>query len=93
MSSTLIVLAVVVAVLLVAALMAVKIVGSTSKVCCRRQQGRAPAQPGLRVIVPFVDVMHRVLLRIVTMPIQCQGIITRDNVRTRSRSPQEQSVP
>jgi len=37
-------------------------------------------QPGLRVIVPLVDVLHRVSLRIVTMPIQSQGIITRDNV-------------
>lgn len=37
-------------------------------------------QPGLRVIIPFVDVMHRVSLRIITMPIQSQGIITRDNV-------------
>jgi regulator of protease activity HflC (stomatin/prohibitin superfamily) len=36
--------------------------------------------PGFRVIVPFVDVLHRVSLRIVTMPIQSQGIITRDNV-------------
>src|SRR5659263_541144 len=36
--------------------------------------------PGLRVIIPFVDVLHRVSLRIVTMPIQSQGIITRDNV-------------
>lgn len=37
-------------------------------------------EPGLRFIVPFVDVLHRVSLRIVTMPIQSQGIITRDNV-------------
>jgi regulator of protease activity HflC (stomatin/prohibitin superfamily) len=37
-------------------------------------------QPGLRFIIPFVDVLHRVSLRIVTMPIQSQGIITRDNV-------------
>jgi regulator of protease activity HflC (stomatin/prohibitin superfamily) len=36
--------------------------------------------PGLRLIIPFVDVLHRVSLRIVTMPIQSQGIITRDNV-------------
>jgi len=36
--------------------------------------------PGLRFIIPIVDVMHRVSLRIVTMPIQSQGIITRDNV-------------
>ncbi|MCU1607469.1 MAG: band 7 protein [Modestobacter sp.] len=37
-------------------------------------------QPGLRVIVPVADRLHRVSLRIVTMPIQSQGIITRDNV-------------
>src|SRR5450830_862772 len=37
-------------------------------------------QPGLRLIIPFVDVLHRVSLRIITMPIQSQGIITRDNV-------------
>ena len=36
--------------------------------------------PGLRLIIPVVDVMHRVSLRVVTMPIQSQGIITRDNV-------------
>jgi regulator of protease activity HflC (stomatin/prohibitin superfamily) len=37
-------------------------------------------EPGLRGIIPLVDVMHRVSKRIVTMPIQSQGIITRDNV-------------
>lgn len=37
-------------------------------------------QPGLRLIIPFADVLHRISLRIVTMPIQSQGIITRDNV-------------
>jgi regulator of protease activity HflC (stomatin/prohibitin superfamily) len=36
--------------------------------------------PGLRAIIPFVDNLRRVSLRIVTMPIQSQGIITRDNV-------------
>ncbi|MFJ3334369.1 slipin family protein [Streptomyces sp. NPDC086766] len=36
--------------------------------------------PGLRFIIPFVDVLHRISLRIVTMPIQSQGIITQDNV-------------
>ncbi|WP_433550498.1 slipin family protein [Micromonospora zamorensis] len=35
---------------------------------------------GLTAIIPFVDVLHRVSLRIITMPIQSQGIITRDNV-------------
>jgi regulator of protease activity HflC (stomatin/prohibitin superfamily) len=36
--------------------------------------------PGLIFIVPLLDRVHRVSLRIVTMPIQSQGIITRDNV-------------
>jgi regulator of protease activity HflC (stomatin/prohibitin superfamily) len=36
--------------------------------------------PGLIFIVPLIDRVHRVSLRIVTMPIQSQGIITRDNV-------------
>ena len=37
-------------------------------------------EPGLRLIIPVVEVLRRVSLRIVTMPIQSQGIITRDNV-------------
>jgi regulator of protease activity HflC (stomatin/prohibitin superfamily) len=37
-------------------------------------------KPGLTFIIPFVDMLRRVSLRIVTMPIQSQGIITRDNV-------------
>jgi regulator of protease activity HflC (stomatin/prohibitin superfamily) len=37
-------------------------------------------EPGFQLIIPFVDVLHRVSLRIITMPIQSQGIITRDNV-------------
>ena len=36
--------------------------------------------PGLIFIFPFVDRIHRVSLRIITMPIQSQGIITKDNV-------------
>lgn len=40
----------------------------------------AVRQPGLRFIIPIVDVMHRISMRVVTMPIQSQGIITRDNV-------------
>jgi len=36
--------------------------------------------PGLIVIIPLVDRIRRVSLRIITMPIQSQGIITRDNV-------------
>jgi len=39
-----------------------------------------PRGPGLILIIPLVDRIKRVSLRIVTMPIQSQGIITRDNV-------------
>jgi regulator of protease activity HflC (stomatin/prohibitin superfamily) len=37
-------------------------------------------EPGLRLIVPLIEVLRRVSLRIVTMLIQSQAIITRDNV-------------
>src|SRR6266511_3336793 len=37
--------------------------------------------PGLTLIVPLIEVLRRVSLRIVTMPIQSQGIITRENVQ------------
>jgi regulator of protease activity HflC (stomatin/prohibitin superfamily) len=37
-------------------------------------------KPGLAVIIPFVDRLTKVSLRIITMPIQSQGIITKDNV-------------
>ena len=36
--------------------------------------------PGLILIIPLIDRVERVSLRIITMPIQSQGIITRDNV-------------
>jgi regulator of protease activity HflC (stomatin/prohibitin superfamily) len=36
--------------------------------------------PGLLFIIPLIDRVHRVSLRIITMPIQSQGIITKDNV-------------
>jgi regulator of protease activity HflC (stomatin/prohibitin superfamily) len=41
---------------------------------------RGVREPGLTLIIPVVDVLRRVSLRIVTMPIQSQGIITHDNV-------------
>jgi regulator of protease activity HflC (stomatin/prohibitin superfamily) len=41
---------------------------------------RATRTPGLTLIIPVVDSLRRVSLRIVTEPIQSQGIITRDNV-------------
>ncbi|MFJ4203816.1 slipin family protein [Streptomyces sviceus] len=75
-------LLVVVAVLAVLALaMAVKIVKQYENgVLFRFGRLVGTRDPGLRIIIPFIDVLHRVSLRIVTMPIQSQGIITRDNV-------------
>jgi regulator of protease activity HflC (stomatin/prohibitin superfamily) len=37
-------------------------------------------QPGLRLIIPIIDQMRKVSLRIVTQPIESQKIITKDNV-------------
>ena len=37
-------------------------------------------QPGLNFVIPAVDVLVKVSLRVVTQPIQSQGIITKDNV-------------
>jgi regulator of protease activity HflC (stomatin/prohibitin superfamily) len=39
-----------------------------------------PRGPGVIVFAPFINRVQRVSLRIITMPIQSQGIITRDNV-------------
>jgi regulator of protease activity HflC (stomatin/prohibitin superfamily) len=36
--------------------------------------------PGLRVIIPLIDVMRKVNMRIITMPIPSQRVITEDNV-------------
>lgn len=37
-------------------------------------------EPGLRFMIPLVDRMRKVSMRTITMPIQSQQIITRDNV-------------
>jgi regulator of protease activity HflC (stomatin/prohibitin superfamily) len=37
-------------------------------------------QPGLRLIIPIIDQMRKISLRIVTLPIESQKIITKDNV-------------
>jgi len=44
---------------------------------------QAPAGPGLRLLVPFVDRLVRVDLRTVTLTIPPQEVITRDNVPAR----------
>jgi regulator of protease activity HflC (stomatin/prohibitin superfamily) len=55
-----------------------------------RLQG--PRAPGFNLIIPVVDVLRRVSLRVVTMPIQSQGIITRDNAGIMSASMSPRSL-
>jgi regulator of protease activity HflC (stomatin/prohibitin superfamily) len=82
MPELLIVAVVVVAVLLV-------LVGSTVKLVQQYQRGvvlrfgrllPAVREPGLRLIIPFVDQMTKVPVQTVVMDIPSQGAITRDNV-------------
>jgi regulator of protease activity HflC (stomatin/prohibitin superfamily) len=77
-------IAVVVIVVLVALLgfgLSVRIVRQYEQgVLFRLGRLRGPRAPGFNLIIPVIDVLHRVSLRVVTMPIQSQGIITRDNV-------------
>ena len=78
----LIVLAVVVVVLfLLGAALSARIVKQYEQgVLFRLGRVQGPRYSGFWVIISFIDVLHRVSLRIVTMPIQSQGIITRDKV-------------
>ena len=81
MKSLIVVIVVVAVVLLILMALAVRIVRQYEQgVLFRLGRLRGRRAPGLRMIIPFVDVLHKVSLRIVTMPIQSQGIITRDNV-------------
>jgi regulator of protease activity HflC (stomatin/prohibitin superfamily) len=74
-------IALIIMVLFALASLAVKVVKQYEQgVLFRLGKVIAVRPAGLTVIIPFVDVLNRVSLRIVTMPIQSQGIITRDNV-------------
>ena len=79
------VLIIVVAVLLVVALIALSlslrvVTQYENGVLFRLGKVVGVKDPGLTVIIPVIDRLLKVSLRIVTMPIQSQGIITRDNV-------------
>jgi regulator of protease activity HflC (stomatin/prohibitin superfamily) len=79
---TLVIVVVIVALLVLIGLaMAVRIVWQYERgVLFRLGRLRGARSPGLRLIIPFADTLKKVSLRVVTMPIQSQGIITRDNV-------------
>jgi regulator of protease activity HflC (stomatin/prohibitin superfamily) len=81
MKTLIIVIVVAAVLLLIAFALAVRIVRQYEQgVLFRLGRLHGTRAPGLRLIIPVVDVLHKVSLRIVTMPIQSQGIITRDNV-------------
>ncbi|GAA3455117.1 slipin family protein [Dactylosporangium matsuzakiense] len=75
------VLIVTAAVIVLAAVLSIRVVKQYERgVVFRLGRIVGARPPGLRLLIPIIDQMHRVSLRIVTMPIQSQGIITRDNV-------------
>ncbi|MBA8959190.1 regulator of protease activity HflC (stomatin/prohibitin superfamily) [Rhodococcus percolatus] len=79
MTATIAIVVVVVAALLLSA--SIRVVKQYEKgVHFRLGKIIAVHEPGLRLIIPVVDNLTKVSMRIVTMPIQSQGIITRDNV-------------
>ena len=81
MKALIIIIVVVVALLLLLLAMSIRVIKQYEEgVLFRLGRVIGSRQPGLRLIIPFIDVLHRVSLRIVTMPIQSQGIITHDNV-------------
>jgi regulator of protease activity HflC (stomatin/prohibitin superfamily) len=79
---------VLIAVVVIVVLLALLGFGLSVRIVKQYEQGvlfrlgrlRSSRAPGFQLIIPGVDVLRRVSLRIVTMPIQSQGIITRDNV-------------
>lgn len=76
-----VILIIVVVLAIVLFFMSVKIVKQYERgVVLRFGRLQSVRDPGIRFIIPIVDVMTKVSLRIVTLPIQSQGIITRDNV-------------
>ncbi|MFI5778947.1 slipin family protein [Nocardia sp. NPDC051570] len=75
-----VVIAVVVVVLILVAL-SIRVVTQYQRgVLFRLGRVIAVRQPGMNFIIPVIDRLSRVSMRIITMPIQSQGIITRDNV-------------
>ena len=79
--TNIIIAAILMVLLLIAARMSIRIVRQYEQgVLFRLGRVVAVRMPGLRFIIPVIDRLHLVSLRIVTMPIQSQGIITQDNV-------------
>ncbi len=80
MNIAVVVIVVVVVTLIVAALSIRVVIQYEKGVLFRLGRVIGVREPGLTFIIPVIDQLRKVSLRIVTMPIQSQGIITRDNV-------------
>jgi regulator of protease activity HflC (stomatin/prohibitin superfamily) len=76
------VLAVIIIILLVVVIQGVRIINQYERgVVLRLGRVRAHVkEPGLRLIIPIIDQMKKVGIRIVTLPVDAQKIITKDNV-------------
>jgi regulator of protease activity HflC (stomatin/prohibitin superfamily) len=82
MSTTLVTVFIVLAVIaLLAVMFAVRVVQQYEEgVMFRLGRVIGVRKPGFQTIIPVIDRLRKVSLRIVTRPIQSQGIITKDNV-------------
>lgn len=79
--TTAVVIFIVLVLLLIAAKLSIRVVRQYEKgVLFRLGKVLGVREPGLQLIIPVIDRLPLVSLRIVTMPIQSQGIITQDNV-------------
>jgi regulator of protease activity HflC (stomatin/prohibitin superfamily) len=77
----LVILLVVLAILIFLAALSLRVVQQYERgVLFRLGRVVGTRDPGLTAIVPIIDRLRKVTMRIITMPIQSQGIITRDNV-------------
>ncbi|GAB3610025.1 slipin family protein [Humibacter ginsengiterrae] len=81
MTGLIVIIVVVVILLIITAVLALHIVTQYEMgVVFRFGRVSQVKKPGLAVIIPIADRLTKVSLRIITMPIQSQGIITKDNV-------------
>ena len=80
---------IIVFVLIAVLVVGVLLLGSSVRVITQFERGvimrfgrlrAATREPGLALIAPFADRLHKVNMQIVTMPIPAQDGITRDNV-------------
>src|SRR4051794_32747250 len=77
-----IVLWIVIAIVIILILTGVRIINQYERGVVLRLGKVRPSvkEPGLRLIIPLVDIMRKISIRIVTLPVDSQQVITKDNV-------------